>query len=241
LACWADHRATLFTHRTLLGRDAGVTLIVVLLTLKTLELRARRDAFVVFFLGFFTMLTNFFFSQSLLTAAAMLVGLLGLLTALVNAHMPVGKPPLRRRAHGRQDGPGGRAHHAGAVHAVPAAGAAVGHPQRCAAGAAACRPPCRWAISPAWHWTTASRCACASRARCRARASCISAARCCPPLTGANGAAAAPGSARFPRLQCKANLQVRGPPVRYEVTMEPSNRPGSWCWTRPPAPELSRA
>ena len=90
--------ATLFTHRTLLGRDAGVTLIVVLLTLKTLELRARRDAFVVFFLSFFTMLTNFFFSQSLLTAAAMLVAMLGLLTALVNAHMPVGKPPLIQAA-----------------------------------------------------------------------------------------------------------------------------------------------
>jgi protein-glutamine gamma-glutamyltransferase len=90
--------ATWFTHKTLLGRDAGVTLIVVLLALKTLELRARRDAFVVFFLGFFTMLTNFFFSQSLLTAAAMLIGLLGLLTALVNAHMQVGKPPLAQAA-----------------------------------------------------------------------------------------------------------------------------------------------
>ncbi|MBC7603421.1 MAG: DUF3488 domain-containing transglutaminase family protein, partial [Ramlibacter sp.] len=41
---------------------------------------------------------NFFFSQSLLTAAAMLVALLGLLTALLNAHMPVGKPPLREAA-----------------------------------------------------------------------------------------------------------------------------------------------
>ncbi len=90
--------ATWASHRTLLGRDAGVTLTVVLLALKTLELRARRDAFVVFFLGFFTMLTNFFFSQSLLTAAAMLVALLGLLTALVNAHMPVGKPPLKEAA-----------------------------------------------------------------------------------------------------------------------------------------------
>ena len=90
--------ATLLTHRTLLGRDAGVTLIVVLLSLKTLELRAQRDAFVVFFLSFFTMLTNFFFSQSLPTAAAMLVALLGLLTALVNSHMPVGKPPLRESA-----------------------------------------------------------------------------------------------------------------------------------------------
>ncbi len=90
--------ATLFTHRTLVGRDAGITLIVVLLALKTLELRAKRDAFVVFFLGFFTMLTNFLSSQSLPTAVAMLVGLMGLLTALVNAHMPVGKPPLRQAA-----------------------------------------------------------------------------------------------------------------------------------------------
>ena len=90
--------ATWLTHRTLLGRDAGVTLIVCLLALKTLELRARRDAFVVFFLGLFTMLTNFFFSQSLAVAAAMLVGLLGLLTALINAHMPVGRPPLAQAA-----------------------------------------------------------------------------------------------------------------------------------------------
>ncbi|MFN4119366.1 DUF3488 and DUF4129 domain-containing transglutaminase family protein [Acidovorax sp.] len=85
---------TLYSHRTILGRDAGVTLIVMLLALKTLELHARRDALVVFFLGFFTMLSNFFFSQSLVTAGAMLVALLGLLTALVNAHMPVGRPPL---------------------------------------------------------------------------------------------------------------------------------------------------
>ncbi|MES2979850.1 MAG: DUF3488 and transglutaminase-like domain-containing protein [Pseudomonadota bacterium] len=90
--------ATMATHNTLLGRDAGVTLIVVLLALKTLELRARRDAFVVFFLGFFTLLTNFFYSQSLLTAVAMLVGLLGLLTTLVLAHMPVGKPSLAAAA-----------------------------------------------------------------------------------------------------------------------------------------------
>jgi protein-glutamine gamma-glutamyltransferase len=89
---------TLMSHRTLLGRDAGVTLIVVLLALKTLELRARRDAMVVFFLGFFAMLTNFFFSQSLLTAGAMLLALVGLLTALVNAHMPAGRPSLLEAA-----------------------------------------------------------------------------------------------------------------------------------------------
>ena len=90
--------ATWVTHRTLLGQDAGVTLVVVLLSLKTLEMRARRDAFVVFFLAFFTLLTHFFYSQSLLTAAGILIALLGLLTALVNAHMPVGRPSLAQAA-----------------------------------------------------------------------------------------------------------------------------------------------
>ena len=87
---------TLWTEQTLFGKQAGVTLLVVLMALKTLELRARRDAMVVFFLGFFLVLTNFLYSQSLLTAAAMLLSVWGLLTALVLAHMPVGKPSLRQ-------------------------------------------------------------------------------------------------------------------------------------------------
>jgi len=90
--------ATFATHRTLLGQEAGVTLIVVLLALKTLELRARRDAFVVFFLGMFTLLTHFFYSQSLLTAAAVLLATWGLLTSLVLAHMPNGRPSVWQAA-----------------------------------------------------------------------------------------------------------------------------------------------
>ena len=86
---------TLFSERTLLGKEAGVTMLVVLLALKTLELRARRDAMVVFLLGFFLVLTNFLYSQSPLVALAMLVSVWGLLTALALAHMPVGQPPLR--------------------------------------------------------------------------------------------------------------------------------------------------
>ncbi len=87
---------TLWSHRTVLGKDAGVTLLVVLMVLKTLELRARRDALVVFFLGFFIVLTNFLYTQSMAVAAAMVVSVWGLLTALVLAHMPVGRPPLAR-------------------------------------------------------------------------------------------------------------------------------------------------
>jgi hypothetical protein len=87
---------TLWSEQSLFGKEAGVTMLVVLMSLKTLELRARRDALVVFFLGFFLVLTHFLYSQSLLTALAMLVSVWGLLTALVLAHMPVGKPSLRQ-------------------------------------------------------------------------------------------------------------------------------------------------
>jgi len=89
---------TWYTHRTLLGKEAGITFVIALMALKTLELRARRDAFVVFFLGFFIVLTQFLQSQSLLIAVAMLVSVWGLLTALVLAHMPVGQPSLKHAA-----------------------------------------------------------------------------------------------------------------------------------------------
>lgn len=89
---------TVMTHRTLLGPDAGVTLIVVLLALKTLELRARRDAYVVFFLAFFTLLTPLLSSQSLATALGTLLAVWGLLTALVLAHLPLGRPPVWQAA-----------------------------------------------------------------------------------------------------------------------------------------------
>jgi protein-glutamine gamma-glutamyltransferase len=89
---------TFWSFGTLLGKEPGVAMIVTLMALKTLELRARRDAFVVFFLGFFLVLTHFFYSQSLAVAAAMLVAVWGLLTALVLAHMPVGQPSLAQAA-----------------------------------------------------------------------------------------------------------------------------------------------
>jgi transglutaminase-like putative cysteine protease len=89
---------TWWTFRTVIGKDPGITMVVVLMTLKTLELRARRDAFVVFFLGFFLVLTQFLYSQSIGVAAIMLVSVWGLLTSLVLAHMPVGQPSLSQAA-----------------------------------------------------------------------------------------------------------------------------------------------
>lgn len=85
---------TFLTHRTLVGRQPYVTLLVMLLVMKTLELRARRDAFVVFYLGFFLVLTQFLYSQSLLTGLWMLLSVWALLSAVVLAQMPVGQPTL---------------------------------------------------------------------------------------------------------------------------------------------------
>lgn len=89
---------TYASHGGLLGQGPGITLVVSLTALKTLELRARRDAFVIFFLGFFLILTQFMYSQSLLTALAMIVSIWGLLTALALANLPAGRPPLRLAA-----------------------------------------------------------------------------------------------------------------------------------------------
>ena len=85
---------TLFNFKSIAGPEAGGTLLVMLVCLKTLELRARRDALIIFYLGFFLMMLGFFQSQNIPTAAAMLVALVALIAALVNAHMPAGYPPL---------------------------------------------------------------------------------------------------------------------------------------------------
>lgn len=76
------------TYRTIFGRDAGVTLLVLFLSLKLLETRSHRDAVVVTFLCYFLALTNFFYSQSVPTATLMLVTVLVLTTALVAFNGP---------------------------------------------------------------------------------------------------------------------------------------------------------
>jgi transglutaminase-like putative cysteine protease len=58
---------------TLLGRNAGVALMVVMLVLKLLEMRATRDALLVLFLCYFVVITNFLFTQTPLIALYMLL------------------------------------------------------------------------------------------------------------------------------------------------------------------------
>lgn len=89
---------TVWTFHTLFGREAGITLVCLLAGLKTLELRARRDAFVVTSLGFFLILTQFLYSQSLAIAALMVFVLMGMLTSLVLAQRPLGRPSISSAA-----------------------------------------------------------------------------------------------------------------------------------------------
>nr|WP_116606346.1 DUF3488 and transglutaminase-like domain-containing protein [uncultured Albidiferax sp.] len=219
--------ATWATHKTLLGRDAGVTLIVLLLALKTLELRARRDAFVVFFLGFFTMLSNFFFSQSLLTAAAMLIALLGLLTALVNAHMPVeNKAPLREAARIA----GGMALLGAPIMAVlfvlfPRMAPLWGVPSDAMAG--------RSGLSSQMEVGTMASLALDDGIAMRIRFDGPPPAQTelyfrGPVLSLYDGRIWRPQYSDFAR-RADGDLQVSGPPVNYQVTLEPNNRP--WLLT----------
>ena len=78
--------ATLYTHRTVFGRDAGVTFLTILLSLKLLETRNKRDIVVAIFLSYFLILTNFFYSQSLGVAALMLLSLVLITSALIAAN-----------------------------------------------------------------------------------------------------------------------------------------------------------
>lgn len=94
VALVASVALTLSTHHALFSRESGVTLVVVLSGLKTLEFRARRDAFVITSLAFFLILTQFMYSQHLALAALMLITVWGLLTSLVLAQRPLGRPPL---------------------------------------------------------------------------------------------------------------------------------------------------
>jgi transglutaminase-like putative cysteine protease len=95
LLAMASLAMTWLSHKTLFGREAGITLVVILTTLKCLELRARRDSLVCLYLGFFLILTQFFYGQGIGTALLMLVGVWGLLLSLILGQRPQGRPPLR--------------------------------------------------------------------------------------------------------------------------------------------------
>jgi len=87
----------LHSYHTLLGRDAGVAMLVLLVAFKMLEMHARRDLFVVVFLCYFLVLTNFFYSQTIPTALLMLASIVALLATQLSFQLTGVVPPLRTR------------------------------------------------------------------------------------------------------------------------------------------------
>ncbi|MBK8891989.1 MAG: DUF3488 domain-containing transglutaminase family protein [Dechloromonas sp.] len=86
LAVAAACGGVLFEFRTLFGRDAGVAMLVVFMALKLLELRSRRDATVVVTLGYFLLLTHYFYSQSIPTGIWLLTAMTLLTATLIRLH-----------------------------------------------------------------------------------------------------------------------------------------------------------
>ncbi len=84
-------------YGTLLGQQAGVTFLLLLMTLKLLELRARRDIFVVIFLCFFILLTQFMYSQGPGIAALTLLALAALFFVLVSVNLDEADLPAARK------------------------------------------------------------------------------------------------------------------------------------------------
>lgn len=85
-------------YGTLFGREPGVVLLVLFLGVKLMEMQARRDLFVVIFLCFFLLLTAFFHSQSIATAAVVFVALYGLLTAMLTMQYRRAEASIAARA-----------------------------------------------------------------------------------------------------------------------------------------------
>ncbi|HUW00017.1 MAG TPA: DUF3488 and transglutaminase-like domain-containing protein [Gallionella sp.] len=76
------------TFHTLFGREAGVTLLMMLATLKLMELRETRDAIVLVYLACFIIITNFFYSQSIPTALYLLATMMVIVTAWIHLQAP---------------------------------------------------------------------------------------------------------------------------------------------------------
>ena len=76
------------SYGTLVGRDAGVALLILLAGMKLVEIKNERDYYIVIFIALFLILTNFFYSESLLTAAYMTLCVIVIMSALIGFNDP---------------------------------------------------------------------------------------------------------------------------------------------------------
>jgi protein-glutamine gamma-glutamyltransferase len=84
-------------YRSLLGRDAGVALLIIMLALKTLETRTQRDGILLILLGYFIVITNFLYSQTIPTALYMLLCVWVITTAMIGLQYTQARPGYREQ------------------------------------------------------------------------------------------------------------------------------------------------
>ncbi|MDP3815386.1 DUF3488 and transglutaminase-like domain-containing protein [Pseudomonas sp.] len=73
----------LFSRGSLVGLDAGVVLLIAAFVLKLVEMRSKRDALVLIFLGFFAVVTAYLFDDSMPMALFSLLPVTALLAAMI--------------------------------------------------------------------------------------------------------------------------------------------------------------
>lgn len=96
LAVVAGIGGVFVTYRAISGHEPGVALLVVMLSLKFLELRTQRDELVVIMLGYFLLLTTFMFTQNFVIGVYMFALAAAITALLVNISEPK-RPGLNRR------------------------------------------------------------------------------------------------------------------------------------------------
>ena len=76
--------AVLATYGTLFGRDASVGLLAVMISMKLLETRTKRDFIVMVILSYFLTINTLLFTQAIWVFIAILFALTGLTTCLIS-------------------------------------------------------------------------------------------------------------------------------------------------------------
>ena len=79
------------------GREVGVALLIIMLCLKVLEMRMKRDAMIPIFMGFFLAMTNFMYSQTIMMGLYMFICVWIFIAALIGFNRINTEATLKQR------------------------------------------------------------------------------------------------------------------------------------------------
>ncbi len=91
-----------FSHSSTIGREAGLSMLLIMLALKLVEIKTKRDTLLFLYLNYFVVVTNFLYSQSILISLYLFT-VVWLITTTIIAVNRQGSE-IRFRAHMRVSG-----------------------------------------------------------------------------------------------------------------------------------------